>query len=727
MRREIHATHENEMIICKAFGIEPERLEYLKSIARFIGRDWGMKVELGEPGKGSCFNPEENRIQFDPLHLSDPLRVDTAEFVSAHEGGHRAVTRTGESLGLTKERVKELYSQLGFGFGFNAVEDPAENNWWSRQYEGCAPWMRRVYDGQFEKDAAVLGTPEINRLIQELGSTPRFAHFGSELIRLWHTGGFSEGIPDDVRLALERSRGFAEEFFNDIPTNEHPAEADVLERARSRFTTFQDRIWPEMEQLVKEDLRDERLRKMVEEKKEDGLSKSAQEEIEQAMKEAAERAAGAAEQAGEIEAKQKEKDAKALRDAAKKMEGEGDAEGAENMRKRADELEKEVESDRDRAAKRAKQLRSGGIPRPVPLGELSLKTRQELEKAFGKLSKEERARLEQEARQALEELEDALNDALKAKLSNDEPESHKERKDREEMEKGEKKEQGKHKRRLQEEHREITQAMEGTRTEYDRAYADVAPLINEMADELDRLFLPNRHPRWVGGFPTGGRLNLQKAMQIEARPDLHQQLWDRKTIPHKHDFRFTLLIDLSGSMRGEKIKETFCAAVLTVEALTRAGLQTEVLGFQDDLIEYKSYQETLSDTVRSRMSGMPAEVMDANPGGHNQSDWNDDGYCVDKAATRLAEQPSKDRFLIVLSDGVPIPSSVHAGAEWDLGEIINAIQKKKNVRLIGLGLGPGTEHIKTYYPNSAVIPHVRDLPRALKDLFTDIIQNPETY
>jgi len=722
------AARASEETICKAFGIEPDRLEQLKAIGRFIGRDWGMKVELGEPGAGSRFNPEKNSIQLDPLHVADPDRVDTAEFVVAHEGGHRAVTRLGESLGLTKERVKQLYGQLGFGFGFNAVEDPAENNWWSRQYEGLAPAMRHFYDTQLEKDAAVLGTTEINRMIQELGSAPRFAHFGSELIRLWHTGGFSEGIPDDVRAALERCRGSAEDFFNDIPATEHPTEAEVLERARTRFTIFQDRIWPEMENLVREDLRDERLRKMVEQNKDEGLSKEAREEIEEAMRRAADGAADAAEQSGEESAAQKEKDAKALRDAAKKMEAEGDPEGAEHLRKRADELDEEAKEGREQAAERAKQLRSGGSPRPVPLGELSEKTVEELEKAFAKLTKEDRARLEKEARKMMEELEDALNDVLKAKLTEGgEPESHKDRHEREEGEAEETKKGAKHKRSEREEQREIAKAMEQSRTEYDKAYADVAPLIDEMADELDRLFLPNRHPRWKGGHPTGGRLTLHKAMQLEARPELHTQLWERKTIPHKHDFRFTLLIDLSGSMQGEKIKETFRAAVLTAEALTRAGLQTEVLGFQDDLIEFKPFDEILSDAARKRMSGMPAEVFDANPGGHNQADWNDDGYCLDKAAKRLAEQQAKDRFLIVLSDGEPIPSSAHDGEEWELGSIIDSIKKKKEVRLIGLGLGPETEHVKIFYPNSAVIPNVRDLPRALKELFTDVIQNPDTY
>lgn len=725
-RRDIHTLEPSEEAIREAFGIPVERLEHLKAIGRFIGRDWRMKVELGTPGEGSCFKPEENSIQLDPLHLADPQRADMAEFVAAHEGGHRAVTRMGESLGLTKERIQALYGQLGFGFGFNAVEDPAENNWWSRQYEGLEPAMRRMYDQQFEKDAAVFGTPEINRIIQELGSAPRFAHFGSELIRLWHTGTFSERIPDDVRAALERSREAASNFFNDLPAD-HPQEREVLDRARSRFVTFQNWIWPEMKRLVDEDLRDERLRQMVEEQGADSLPEEARKEIEKAMKEAAQRAAQSVEASWEQEAAQKEKDAATLREAANKLEQEGQTGAAQEARSQADKLEGEAHEVRADAKKRAQQFRSGGRPRPVPLDTLSEETQEALEQAFAKLTKEERARLEKLARKTMEKIEDALNDALASKLDSDKPESHQERHEREEAEQQEREEEQERARREREERREISRAVEQTKTAYDQAYADVAPLINEFADDLDRLFLPNRHPRWIGGHPTGGRLNLQKAMQFEAHPDVYSQLWERKTIPHKRDFAFTLLIDLSGSMHGEKIRETFRAAVLTAEALSRVGLSMEVLGFQDELIEFKSFDEPFSDDARSRISGMPAEVFDTNLGGHNQSAWNDDGYCVEQAARRLALRSAKDRFLIVFSDGEPIPSPAHAGQEFDLQDVIGRIDQKKEVRQIGLGIGPGTEHVKRFYRNNAVVEDVRNLPRAMKDLFQDIIEHPETY
>ncbi len=70
--------------------IPNETLETLKIIAQRVGGDFGMKVELGKPGGGSYFNPEDRSITFDPLHIKE--NPEKAKFVAGHEGAHRAIT-----------------------------------------------------------------------------------------------------------------------------------------------------------------------------------------------------------------------------------------------------------------------------------------------------------------------------------------------------------------------------------------------------------------------------------------------------------------------------------------------------------------------------------------------------------------------------------------------------------------------------------------------------------
>lgn len=746
--------------VLEALGITEEHVEHLRATARLVGGDWGLRVELGPPGGGSFFSEEECRIQLDPLHLS--------EFVVAHEGGHRAITRGPHALGMKAEVARDLYGKIGFAFGKNACEDPADNDWWSEKYEGLRELPREWYRDFAASDQAMsvaeaertMGIPAIRQMITELGRVPRFVHFGNELQRLWCRGEIAaSGLPDDVRQALEHVRDAAHEYFADVPSA-HPTESEVVARARSRFQTFHDRIWPELGKLIEEDLKDERLRQMVEEgggvggapakargaeagggegSPLDDLPEDLKREIQEKLREAAERDAAATEVAGEAEAAEAERDVEALRAALPKLQqvagdeskSEGEREqarqGIAGMEEALESLQGKARGARERAAQRAKDLRDGTVPQPVPLDQLSDALRQALEKAYAKLPADVRAKLEEQARRALEALEDELNEHLEGELVPDKPESHAERHEREEREETERRE---HERRTQEEAKareEITRAIERDKTPYDRAYEAAAPLIDRLTDDLERLFQKQRHPRWRPGFPTGGRLDLRKAMQVEADPSRYDDLWERKTIPEKHDRTFTLLVDLSGSMKGEKIQETFKAAIVIAESLARVGIEVEILGFQDELIEFKRADEPMSDAVRSRMSGMLAEVLNQNPGGRNRADWNDDGYCLDRAAARIRERPQKERFLIPLSDGLPVPSPAHAGPEWELSGMVARIRQAGGVKLVGVGIGPGTEHVRRYYPNSVVESTVSRFPESIATLLEDMIINPDSY
>jgi len=304
--------------ILEILSIPYEDWENIQRIAQLVGGDWGMEVEIGMPGEGSHFNPDENRIQLDPLHLADPERLRQAEFVAAHEGGHRAISRSPLVLGMTEEKIEELYSQLGFAFGDNSLEDPADNNWWSKKYEGLGETVQGIYDKMLEKDGAVLASAEVNELITQLGYPPRFALFGSELIRYWHQHRFSENLPAEVHAALERVKEAADRYYATIP-GRHPTEKEVRAAAQKRLTIFHDKIWPEMKKLIELDKRDEELRQAViqnELKLEDWLK----EILDRIMQETGKRTAGQIEEESKKTAAQLRRDAQALREAAKKYE-----------------------------------------------------------------------------------------------------------------------------------------------------------------------------------------------------------------------------------------------------------------------------------------------------------------------------------------------------------------------------------------------------------------------
>ncbi|MEZ4317366.1 MAG: hypothetical protein R3F61_07670 [Myxococcota bacterium] len=239
-----------------------------------------------------------------------------------------------------------------------------------------------------------------------------------------------------------------------------------------------------------------------------------------------------------------------------------------------------------------------------------------------------------------------------------------------------------------------------SRDTWDAARRDVLPLADALVDALLRALRPRTLPRWIDGHVAGQRLDLRAAMRFEARPDA-LGLWQRKTVPERSDPRFLLLVDLSGSMAGDPIHWGFRGTVLLSEVLARLELPFAVYGFQDRVIPFKRFDQPLQ-VASAALSTMPLEVSGSRPGGHNRPEHNWDGPVLEAACEVLLEAPSRSPVLIVVSDGLP---SGPSDAEGALRRAVQAVSRRAN--LIGLGLGPGTGHVRSFYDNA-----VADVPLA---------------
>jgi len=770
--------------------ISEEEWQTLEIIAQRVGGDFRMEVKLGEPGGGSFFNPEDGSITFDPLHIKE--NPELAKFVAGHEGSHRAITPHPKELGLSLEKIIKLYSQIGFGYLQNVIEDPAVNTWMGERFPGLKPYIEKTYDQQFKEENAVLSTPEVQKVALQLGYWPKFAQYGSEIIRDWHQGRFSKNLDPAVEKALQRTIEYARKSRTTIPNPEKSERKEIIQTAQERFRINTEYIWPEVKKLVEMDLRIEEKRQILKEfrQKQKELEQKRR-EMEQAQKEGNKQKQEELQK--EIERLEKELDPfnglpeevkkelqeqidKAIREAAEKLNKkiEEKQRQIEEARKRQEELEKEIqeleekaksaqgkekeelekqiqekkaeklaqEMKQKQAEKELKEIQDAlvniqsGQEIPYPEDKLSEKTKQELEKLFNKLPRQKREELKDKAQKQLEDFEDTINKELEGKLNPDKPESHKERREREARER----EVEKERERAEKERKEIEKKLEELRrermTEYDKAYEEVVDIINSLYLRLKKFFLPERHPKWQKGYPTGSRLDLEKAMQAEADPRYLEKIWERKTIPHKLDYRFSILVDLSSSMKGKKIEETFKGLVVLAEVLEKLGIQYELIGFQDEIIPYKSFQEKLNNELRNKIS--TAKKEPSNKGVHNQAAWNSDGYCLKKTYERLLQNVGKNNFLIVLSDGIPRPDKEHSGPEYELNKVVKDIIEEKRIKLIGIGLGPNTEHVKKYYPHGFANMKMKvsdeerrrgqkDFAEAFADLLEDMIRHPEKY
>jgi myosin heavy subunit len=750
----------------------------LKIIAKKVGGDFGMKVELGQPGRGSFFNHEDKSITFDPLEIrEDP---EQAKFIAGHEGSHRAITLSPKELGLSPEKIRELYSQLGFGYLKDVViEDPAVNDWMAEKFPGLKPYTEKTYNERLKEENVVLSTPEVQRIATQLGYWPRFTQYGSEIIRDWHQKKFSKELDPAVKKVLEETVGLARESINIIPNPQELSleKKEIIAAAQKRFENTTDYIWLEVKKLVEMDFHTEEQRQMLQD------FQQKQKELEQKRKkmEQAQKAGDKERQEElqkEIERLEKELDPfdglpddvkeelqeqidKAIRESAKQLnkEIEEKQKQIETAKQKQEELEKEIK-DLGEKAKSAKgkekedlekQIQEKKLEKltqemnqqqgeqelkdiqdvldniqfgqemPYPEDKLSDKTKQELEKLFNKLPRQKREELKDRAKKQLEDFEDSINKEMGGKLNKDKPESHQERRERVVREKEVAEKREKEKREREKLEKKLEEMRREKMTEYDKAYEEVVDIINSLYLRLKNFLLPERHPKWCKGYPTGSRPDLEKVMQAEADLRYLEKIWEKKTILHKFDYRFSILVDLSSSMEGEKIEETFKGMVVLAEVLEKLGIQFEILGFSDQSKIFKGWREKLNQESREKLAKMKK--------------WGSGGTettgATQKAYQELLKNLGKDNFLITLTDGQPNnPESL----KEELAKII----EEKKVKLVGIGLGPETEFVKDFYKAAFVLEEIRvteeerrqgqkDFSQAFADLLEDMIRHPGKY
>ena len=253
---------------------------------------------------------------------------------------------------------------------------------------------------------------------------------------------------------------------------------------------------------------------------------------------------------------------------------------------------------------------------------------------------------------------------------------------------------------------------------YQRIRAQVNAQIKQLVTKLQSLLPPRLHKKPRAGFPSGCRIDLPSLMEFNARPQNYHKLWQRRPQPEHHQSAISLLVDLSGSMYGEKIEAALAGTIILAETLSQLSIDFAINGFQDQLIPLCHFGSELSTKTQIKIASMLLEVEGNNPGGHNQYICNDDGPCLREAAKQLYDADAQDRYLIVISDGCP--SGRYSG-EKELKQAIDELEKDPNIHLIGLGIGEETEHVNQFYPQAIANVPIDQFAKRLGKLLQQII------
>ncbi len=565
--------------------------------------------------------------------------------------GHEASHRRISRL---VEPVQEMRHQPGGNVLFGGLEDPRVNNFLSDNFRLLDEGMHIYYEQQLAQRQEMLEKAQ-----DQLGFMPLHDLASFEHISLWYQDRqrqpmqVAPELPQEIKDYIARVAPYLQDMWWTYPTKDEADRSNTLvdNYAKASGAIITDKIWPEFKKLVDIDM------------------------------------------ANAAAAKQLQKMIKDLVDG--------------NTPEGFNELPSDMQEMLQQAAEIAKEQ---GYYQPIKLSDLSAEQLQALQMFIANLPEDVKEQLHQEATEALADLDKQITDQLEAKLSiqmatdgepgqveiNGDPAHGDSDNEPEEPEKTE---------------------QEIQLEQYNELYQELKPLIDSLYNDLNNLFIARSSHGYKSGYRAGRRINIGKRISEKAKgvSAVQSKAWERRELPTQKDYTISLLIDLSGSMRGDRVQEALKSAIVFSEVLSKLNIRFEVYGFNIELYKYKGFNDQFGRASREIMPGMIEESW--SPG---RAGYNDDGWALTETSERLAQQPGTEKIVVILSDGQPAESHRHNGPEYNLHRVVDTIINNTNQKLASIGIQ--SESVAEYYPDYSIIQDVTELPIALVEVLRRVIE-----
>ncbi|MDP3732224.1 MAG: VWA domain-containing protein, partial [Candidatus Omnitrophota bacterium] len=239
-------------------------------------------------------------------------------------------------------------------------------------------------------------------------------------------------------------------------------------------------------------------------------------------------------------------------------------------------------------------------------------------------------------------------------------------------------------------------------TNYERVYEKISHLIEHLKGYLGNIFLKNTKATYTGYYRSGQRLDIRRLIEYEASFKTDDRLWLRRKLPSKKDYKFTLVIDESGSMGGERGggergERAIEALLLFMETLDLLEINFEIIGFSDAPSIHRKFNGKMSAPEKEDMIDEVSRYM--GNGGTADAD------ALKLGIDNMKEQSGERRVILVLTDGDGNINTTGMAMEDILKEAEN-----KDIEVIGIGIGEGMEYVQKTYPYHVTVPDMDELP-----------------
>ncbi|MDQ3560998.1 MAG: hypothetical protein M3453_17815, partial [Pseudomonadota bacterium] len=213
------------------------------------------------------------------------------------------------------------------------------------------------------------------------------------------------------------------------------------------------------------------------------------------------------------------------------------------------------------------------------------------------------------------------------------------------------------------------------------------------------------------------------------------------TAEERADTVVAILIDQSGSMRGQSMLLAAAAADVVQDFVRHLGSAVEVLGFTTLSWQGGRSRRQWRSRWRPSAPGRLCDLLhiiycsidnqEIGTGGSvfkpmlrpDLPKENVDGEALEWAAARLHSLPKASKILLVVSDGAPVDDSTlyendPAILDSHLKQVVGDITAKSNIKVAAIGIG---FEVSRYYPNSATVKTAEDLGTAMVSLLETMI------
>ena len=241
--------------------------------------------------------------------------------------------------------------------------------------------------------------------------------------------------------------------------------------------------------------------------------------------------------------------------------------------------------------------------------------------------------------------------------------------------------------------RDVIDTSNTYKDKYDAIVENVSLLNKNLIRKIKEIKVYNE-----GGKNSGlssGKLDIKNIYRYKTT----DKIFCKNTYKIKEsDLAFGIILDVSGSMHGEGIKNGVITMVILHETLKALNINhsiithTEHKGYHTcDIKRYQNFREQKTYTVRKNyaLAGITAES------------GNCDAAALKYMETAFKKVRNKDKICLIFSDGEP--------TECSDSELLKQIKHMENNGIKVIGIGVNFSNIKEYYKDNANGKNLKDM------------------